>query len=114
MSLATLFNVPNANDSTTFSEFSFSNMDQHIIVTNAISAQKEIRIPLYPLDPMPFFDMGVWLRNHQQWHNNINGILGVNGFDLTSVDFNNQEEAESWTRNHASEHQQWSNILGTN
>lgn len=113
MSLASLFNVPDPQNEASFLEFSFSNADQHGIVTNAIALQRGVEIQRYVIDPIPMFDPGVWLRNHQQWHNYINGVLGISGVDLTSVDFNNAEEAASWTRLHASEHQQWSNVLGT-
>lgn len=114
MSLASLLNIPATDDVRSFDEFSFSNADQHFIVTRAIAAQKSINLPYYVIDPMPFSDIGVWLYEHQQWHNNINGILGVAGLDFTSVDFSNEEQAASWIRLHFSEHLSWAQKLGTN
>jgi hypothetical protein len=114
MSLASLLNIPPASDQRAFEEFSFSNADQHLVVTRAIAAQKGISLPYYVIDPMPFFSMGVWLYTHQQWHNNINGVLGVAGLDFTSVDFSNYEQAASFIRLHFQEHLTWSQKLGTN
>jgi len=114
MSLATLLNIPAVDDRNAFAEFSFSNADQHYTVTRAILAQKNIALPQYVIDPMPFSDIGVWLYEHQSWHNNINGVLGIAGLDFTSVDFSNEEQAASWVRLHFSEHLSWSQKLGTN
>lgn len=117
MSLATLYNIPNPDDWRTFAEFSFSNMDQHRIITEAIFAKKGINIPSYVLDPMPLPNdpaFEAWLQIHQTWHTSINGILDVAGVDLTSVDFRDPEQAVNWQRLHASEHIQWQDKLGTN
>ena len=112
MSLANLLNVPAPNDENAFHEFSFSNQDSHNRIVNAIYGQKGTSLSIYVLDPMPFFDMGVWLRNHQQMHNDMNGVTGIAGNDLSSVDFNDPEQAAYWMQLHWSEHQQNEQLLG--
>ena len=105
MSLANLLNVPNPNSENDFAEFSFSNQDSHNRIVNAAYAQKNVQLSVYVLDPMPFFSVGVWLQNHQQMHNDMNGVSGVAGNDLTSVDFSDPEQASYWMQLHWSEHQ---------
>jgi hypothetical protein len=112
MSIANLLNIPNKEDVHSFDFFSFSNMDQHRIVTEAILAKHNVGIELYPLDPIPFFALPDWLRLHQQSHNAINGVLGVDGVDLTSVDFQDEAEIGAWLRLHENEHVQWAERLG--
>ena len=106
MSLAVLANIPDPNDERTFDLFSFSNQDSHIRIANAAFAQKSTSLSIYVLDPMPFPDLGAWLANHQQMHNDMNGISGVQGVDLTSVDWTDEEQRVNWTRLHWAEHQQ--------
>lgn len=112
MSLATLLNVPPADDHRAFDEFSFSNQDSHNRIVTAIGVQKNIVLSIYVVDPMPLDAMGVWLVNHQQMHNDMNGVTGVAGNDLTSVDWNNEQEKAYWMELHWSEHQQNEQILG--
>lgn len=112
MSLATLQNEPSTHDEATFAEFSFSNQDSHNKIVNAVFSQKGISLPIYTLDPIPLFDMGVWLRNHQQMHNDMNGVTGVSGNDLSSVDWNNEEQKSYWMQLHWAEHQQNEQALG--
>jgi hypothetical protein len=112
MSLAVLANIPDPRDENTFHEFSFSNQNSHTRIVTAIGVQKKISLSIYVLDPMPWFDIGVWLANHQQMHDDMNGVSGVSGVDLTSVDWTNEEQAVNWIRLHWSEHQQNEQILG--
>lgn len=112
MSLATLLNVPPANDQSAFDEFSFSNQDSHNRIVNAIYGQMSTTLSIYVLDPMPFEDIDVWLRNHQQMHNDMNGVTGVAGNDLTSVDWTNDQEKAYWVELHWAEHQQNEKKLG--
>lgn len=110
MGLANLANVP--RDDAELLVFSFSNQDEHFRVAQAVKAQKNVSTPIYPVDPINFWALGVWLQNHQQMHNNINGILGTPGSDLTDVDFRNRAQLESWIWLHFTEHQNWSRALG--
>lgn len=113
MSLATLLNIPaDIHDQEAFDQFSFSNQNSHNKIVAAILAQHDTTLSIYVLDPMPLHDPGVWLQNHQQAHNDFNSITGVPGNDLTSVDWNNEQEKAYWMELHWSEHQQNEQILG--
>lgn len=110
MSLANLFNIPDERKD--FQTFSFSNMDQHRQIIDAIRAQRGVSLTLYPLDPMPMHDLGNWAATHQQAHNDFNGVLGIAGVDLTSVDLNDSGQLSSWLALHGEEHRRAANILG--
>ena len=97
--------------------WSYSNQAEHILVSNAMFIQKGIRIQFYPLDPIPpELKSGApgptWLYNHQQWHNQINSALNTPGFDLTSIDFSREDQAEAWAWLHSREHVNWTLVLG--
>lgn len=111
MSLANLLNIPNISDQNGFNEFSFSNQDSHVKIANAIFTQHSASLAVYTLDPIPFHDVGAWLRNHQQMHNDMNSVTGVVGNDLSAVDWNDPEQSAYWAQLHWSEHQQNEQIL---
>lgn len=120
MSLPNLFNVPSdAKDwraafpvmPREWAVWSFSNMDHHRQTIRAIAAQKGINLNEYTVDPIPFFALGAWAYNHQQMHNDVNGVLGTGGFDLTTLDVEDAGQLTAWIRLHASEHQSWATIL---
>jgi len=112
VSLATLANIPDPNNLTSFWQFAFSDMDSHIKIANAIYTQKGILLPLYILDPMPPLDqIQTWLSNEFQLHVDMNGVTGVPGNDLSRVDIHNPEQWATWIRLHWYEHQQNEQIL---
>jgi hypothetical protein len=104
MSLATLLNIPSAQRENTFHEFSFSNQDSHVRIINAVFAKMGTALPLYVMDPMPLWDLGIWFRNHQQAHNDMNAATGVAGNDLSSVDWRDPQQAAYWIELHWNEH----------
>ena len=110
MSLANLFNAPDADED--FLVWSFSNQDQHNRIVTAIAAQKKVDIPQFPLDPITMDDFPGWARQHQEAHNNFTQILGIGGVDLTDVDLKDPGELAAWIRLHAEEHRQAAQILG--
>ncbi len=108
--LAALYNVP--VDPVSWAQFSFHNRDEHDLAAIAIREQKDVTINAYILDPIPPNDPGLWLRSHQNSHNEINTALGTAGNDLSAVDIKNPGQVENWIQNHASEHRAWCDILG--
>lgn len=107
MTLAVLLNITEHD----FTEFSFANADHHNLVSSALKA-KGVTVTRYILDPIPSFDVQNWLRRHQDGHTQVNAALGINGNDLTDVDFSKPDEADSWAQLHYSEHQEWASALG--
>lgn len=109
MALANLFNIPE-NEEELFS-LVFNNMDQHRLIVKALFDQRGVSLLLYTMDPLPP-DIGTWLQVHQQAHNDFTAALGIEGVDLTSVNFHDPEQLASWARLHGEEHRQAANILG--
>lgn len=114
MSLATLLNAPSLDDDRSFSEWSFSNADQHLQIVNALAAQRGVIIQLYPLDPIPRFAIEAWVQNHQQAHNDMASSLNIDLFDISDVDFRDRSQVEAWTRLHFDMHVQAAQILRLN
>lgn len=110
MSLANLFNVP-ANPQE-WAIWSFSNMDHHRQIIRAVSAQKKINLTEYIIEPIPFHSLGGWVYSHQAMHNDMDGVLGIAGFDLTGFDVQNAGQIAAWVRLHAIEHQNAAQNLG--
>ncbi len=110
MALANLANIP-AKD-VDFSVFSFHNQDEHRRIVDAIQAQKNTQLTLYPLDPLPVRDLAEWAIIHQAAHNDFNAVLGRNGVDLTAVDLHDPGQLASWIRLHFEEHRQAAQLLG--
>lgn len=108
--IAGLFNVPNNDDERDV--FFFTNQAHHRDVIRVIYQKLNIALPEFLLDPVNINDMGQWLDEHQQSHNEINAILGVSGFNLDDVDFKDKGTLTSWGSLHANEHYQWANITG--
>jgi hypothetical protein len=105
MALANLLNLP--RDRALIGVFSFSNQDSHRKIAAAVFAQmKGMIIPQYVLDPIPLYAGGLltWGLNHQATHNVQNEILGIQGEDLTSLDFQDEAQLSSWILQHFNEH----------
>ena len=109
MALATLYNVP--TDLNSMNIFSFSNMDEHNKIAAAILLKYNIPVPSFVLDPIPLYDMGVWLQQHQVLHNIMNSVAGSNSNDLTDVNFKDKNQLAEWIWLHAQEHYQVADFL---
>lgn len=113
MGLATLLNIPNTLE--LIAQFASANQDSHVKITAAIRANSKFgqTIPVYPLDPIPPTENGlmVWGLNHQNWHNNQNLILGVQGQDI-SLFPRTDEEMAAWIQDHFIEHYLAETMLG--
>ena len=103
---ALLFNTP--HDPATLAEFSSIHQADHFDIAGQVVQKLGIRtMIMQPLDPIPLehgLDLLTWLMNHQFVHNEVNGYLGLTGYDLTGVDFRNRQELEIWIRYNALEH----------
>ena len=112
MAVANLYKLPMTDRDMAI--FSFSNADNHREILSGIAKQQSTGVTtlgLYVLDPIPISKSG-WLLRHQAMHNDMNAALGLNGSDLSAVDFNNKEQLQSWIGLHAAEHYAASATLG--
>jgi hypothetical protein len=66
----------------------------------------------YQLSPVDPNNMGVWFYQHQIMHNQINLILGTQGFNLLDYDWSDEDQLQEWMNQNASEHQTICSALG--
>jgi len=64
------------------------------------------------LDPMDPDDLGMWSYLHATMHSQINQVLGTEGFDLLSWDWNDPEQFATFLRLNGDEHLRLSTALG--
>ena len=92
--LANLFNVPLTDNER--ASWTFSHMAHHRDINLAIYNLTKIALPEYILDPVDVNDPGQWEYQHQAMHDNQNQILGIQGQDLTGIDWKNQQLLTAW------------------
>lgn len=107
--LADLYNVP-TNDAER-AQWAFAHMAHHRDINRRIYELVKIALPEYILDPVNPDDTGDWEYQHQLMHDNQNQLLGINGQDLTDIDWKDQRILNAWVFLNSSEHYQASNIL---
>lgn len=107
--VAALYNVPVRPDE--LQEWSFAHGVHHREIIREILTRFQIQLPEFVLDPINPLDVNNWAQQHQISHNQMDGILGISGFDLLDVNFEDQNQLASFIFLHASEHFQASNIL---
>ena len=107
--LADLYNVPSTDAER--AQWSFAHMAHHRDINEKIYVLLKIALPEYILDPIDPNDTGQWEYLHQTMHDNQNQILGIQGQDLTGIDWKDQNLLSSWIWLNGSEHYQASAIL---
>lgn len=110
MSLASLWNVPSTREE--LDTWGFSHLAHHRDVNAQIYRLTGINIEQFPLDPIDPKNPGQWEYHHQDMHAAVNQVLGISGFDLTSIDWNKSTELAGWIQSNGTEHRQWADILG--
>jgi hypothetical protein len=109
MSVAGIFNVPKDNND--LNEWAFSHMANHRDCIRLVYIIFKIALPEYVLDPLDPDDTGIWQRQHQQMHLDMNTVLGTSGFNLLGVDWHDENKLSAWIQLDAIEHRQWSDLL---
>jgi len=109
MSIAALFNVPRSE--TELSQWAFSHMANHRDIIRVVYELVAVALPEYLLDPINMNDVGTWERQHQTMHQQMNTLLGLEGFDLLGIDWNDQNKLAAWIQLNAVEHRQASDLL---
>lgn len=111
MPLATFSNLPDPRDLPALATWSLPHANQHISILSAIQANYGVDLEQFQLDPMPAHDLPSWLLQHQQMHQDMNGVLGLSSNDLVAVDLNDPQARAMWSWLHFMEHQNISNAL---
>ena len=109
MGLANLFRPPPG--SAGWQEFWFNNWIDHQDIQQAIQKELQVNQEIYIIQPWIDSDIPAILQRHQQFHNDMNGALGINGQDLSTLDINSEKAIEEWVWQHYSEHQAAHQIL---
>ena len=100
--LAALLNFGLDDDNRLF--FSAHNMDSHQRIADAIFSKYNVRVPVFPLNPMPGENYETWLEQHQEMHNAFNNILGLEQFSFNSGALTSQEDIEAFAQSHFENH----------
>lgn len=77
-------------------DFSFNHRKDHEEIRQAIQKIYGVNLPQYPIDPFSPNDMLRFLQYHQSYHNDMNSVLGLQSNDLSTADFANKEQRDSW------------------
>ena len=91
--------------------WSVHHRQDHDLIRQAIQQQRNVNLPQYQLDPLPFNAPLIWLAYNQESHNDWNGVLRLQGHDLEGVDFRDPRQVEAWVYLNWIEHQDAANIL---
>ena len=110
MSLATIYTPPFTPED--FSRWSFSHMAHHRDINRRIFETASVRLDEYVLDPFDPKNMGNWPWLHQAMHDQMNAQLGIAGYDITEVDWEDEDRMRSWMTQHGNLHYQAGTILG--
>jgi hypothetical protein len=92
------------DDQRSLGEWSHDNAADHRDIARLILAQKSVYMTDYVLDPIAPQDFENWLWRHQTLHDEMNSVLSLSGYDLSSVNPNDPQQMESWLRLHFDEH----------
>lgn len=83
-----------------------------ILYTLRTRAENPIDLPDYPLEPLEESTMGDFLQRNQRMHVDFNGVLQLDNVDLSSVDFSDPAQLETWTWLHFLSHRNAEAALG--
>lgn len=106
-----LYNSP--ADEASLLEWSANHQREHLLIAYTIQQKYSgTQTIVLPIDPVPVqFDMLTWAQNHQTMHNEMDNVTGVQGFDLSSVNFQERDQLLIWINLHAWEHYRVWNVL---
>lgn len=108
--LATLFIIPQTPEE--FSIWSFTHAAHHRDINRVIFQRGGGRLDEYVLDPFNPQDMGNWPYLHQTMHDQMNAALGLAGYDLTEIDWEDRDRTVDWVIHNGNLHYQAGAILG--
>lgn len=107
--IAGLYNVPSTQAE--LNTWSFIHSVHHEDISNTILRVLGVTIPNYVLDPISPEAIYPFLQQHQALHDQISAVLGIEGYDLTDVDWQDPNQLNGWIFLNATVHVQASNIL---
>ena len=110
MGLPLLYSQPTDDDS--WRSWAFNHAANHYDMLQAVLVQKQQNLAQYSLDPMDPNNLGYWLYQHQEMHNQVNAVLKTSGYDLLALDWDDPDQFSEWLLLNGSEHQRICAALG--
>lgn len=94
--------------------WSKAHRSSHALILYALRTRAEnpIDLPDYPLEPLEESTMGDFLQRNQRMHIDFNGVLQLENVDLSSVDFSDPAQLETWIWLHFLSHKNAEAALG--
>lgn len=93
-------------------EWSFAHMAHHRDIIRTIYELGSIALPEYALDPINISDVGNWERLHQTMHEQMDSLLGIAGYNLLGLNWQDENNLAAWITLNAVEHRTAGDILG--
>ena len=84
--------------------FAVCNQDSHERIITAVNSSKKTNLEQFNLDPLDPSDLQTWLEQHQQLHNDMNAALGLTGYNLNTISFEDAGSVQLWVQLHVQEH----------
>lgn len=109
MSVAGIFNVPRTQ--TELDQWAFAHMANHRDIIRVTYNVLGVALPEYLLDPVNPGKYGTWERQHQVMHQQMNTLLGLAGFNLFGIEWDDQNKLAAWIQLNAVEHRAASDLL---
>ena len=108
-SVASLYNVPSTQDE--LNTWAFAHAAHHHDIIRTIFQKYGLMLSEYVLDPFDINAPDNWIYQHQTMHQDFDAILGIDGFDLTDVQFEDKNQLAGWIYLNSQEHYQAAAIL---
>ena len=109
MPVPTLFQTPRTPEE--MAVWSFAHQAHHRDIARIIFESQGIRLDEFVLDPFDPKEEEGWLTTHQIMHQQMDEVLGISGYVLSSVDWNDPDQLKMWLSKHGNEHFQAGTIL---
>jgi hypothetical protein len=110
LSLAQILTVPPGPHG--WEEWTFWHYTHHQAIISAAAQVKNVSLTLYNIWPFSPGNPEGWLLQHSYQHDDMNALYGVNGADLSTLDFTNAKEVEAWLWLQYQEHQSVAKLCG--
>jgi hypothetical protein len=91
--------------------WSFSHAVHHVDLNRRIYEVHGQNLTNYFLDNFDPDNPGMWMYLHQSTHLQMDQVLGINPYDLNTLDWQNPDSVSTWFEQHYGEHQQAATIL---
>lgn len=108
--LAAILNMPKTQED--WNRWSFDHRVSHDAIRAGITAQFNIDLTDYQLDPIAPNDVVGFLERNSQMHIDMNTVLNLITTDLEDANFNDKNQLQAWLWLHYQEHFNAENKLG--